>query len=64
MVAALSRDYEGPAGLGEFEQSPSYAALLKGIVGFELEVATCTAKFKLSQNRSAADRADLVVAET
>ena len=62
VVAALSRDYEGPAGLGEFEHSAPYAALLKGIVGFELDVASCTAKFKLSQNRSAADRAGVVAA--
>ena len=31
-------------------------------MGFELEVATCTAKFKLSQNRSAADRAGVIAA--
>ena len=62
LVAAFSRDYEGPAGLGEFEQSPAYAALLRGIASFELHVESCTAKFKLSQNRSAADRAGVMAA--
>ena len=55
-VAAFSREYEGPDGLGEFEQSAAYAALLKGIVGFELRVESCVGKFKLSQNRTEADR--------
>ncbi len=55
-VAAFSREYEGPEGLGEFEQSTAYAALLKGIIGFELRVESCVGKFKLSQNRTAADR--------
>lgn len=62
VVAALSRAYEGPTGLGAFEDSPAYAALLKGIAGFELTVESCTAKFKLSQNRSAADRAGVMAA--
>lgn len=60
LVAAFSRAYEGPAGLGEFEHSASYAALLRGIIGFELSVEQRSAKFKLSQNRKPADRASVM----
>jgi transcriptional regulator len=62
VVAAFARDYEGPAGLGEFEESAAYAALLKGIVGFELVVEHQVAKFKLSQNRAPADRESVISA--
>ena len=62
LVAAFSRDYEGPDGLGDFEQGSAYAALLRGITGFELTVATQRTKFKLSQNRSAADREGVIAA--
>ena len=60
LVADLSRVYEGPAGLGDFEQSPVYSQLLGGITGFELTVAACVGKFKLSQNRTPADRASVI----
>ncbi len=60
VVAAFARDYEGLEGLGAFEASPAYAALLKGIVGFEMVVTERAAKFKLSQNRSRPDRAAVV----
>jgi transcriptional regulator len=40
---------------------PAYdAARLRGIVGIEIRVAELEGKFKLSQNRSAADRANVV----
>jgi transcriptional regulator len=32
------------------------AGMLRGIVGFEIEITAITGKFKLSQNRPAADR--------
>jgi transcriptional regulator len=35
----------------------SYAKLLGAIVGFEMRIVRCEAKFKLGQNRSAQDRA-------
>ena len=60
LVADLSRVYEGPAGLGEFEQAPAYRQLLGGITGFELTVAACVGKFKLSQNRTPEDRASVI----
>jgi transcriptional regulator len=59
IVAALSRQYEGPAGLGEFEHSPLYQRLLGAICGFELVVTEVTAKFKLSQNRPLVDQANV-----
>lgn len=36
------------------------AGMLKAIVGFEVQITSLTAKMKLSQNRSAADRAGVV----
>lgn len=40
--------------------APRTAKLLEHIVGFELEVTAITGKFKLSQNRPAADRANVI----
>jgi transcriptional regulator len=37
-------------------------SMLKGIVGLEIAVARCDGKFKLSQNRPAADRPRIVAA--
>ena len=38
----------------------SYGKLLNAIVGFEIPVSRCEAKFKLGQNRSAEDRAGAI----
>ncbi|MBI2803084.1 MAG: FMN-binding negative transcriptional regulator [Gammaproteobacteria bacterium] len=57
LVATLTREYEGPDGLGPFEASAAYRNLLNAIRGFELTEVELTAKFKLSQNRPAADQA-------
>jgi len=38
------------------------AMMLKGIIGFEIDIARIEGKWKLSQNRSAADQASLVEA--
>jgi len=38
----------------------SYGKLLNAIVGFEIAVSRCEAKFKLGQNRSAEDRAGAI----
>ena len=38
----------------------SYEKLLKAIVGFEISVSRCEAKFKLGQNRSVEDRAGTI----
>jgi transcriptional regulator len=38
----------------------SYGKLLSAIVGFEIPVSRCEAKFKLGQNRSAEDRAGAI----
>ena len=56
LVATLTREYEGPAGLGPFETSATYRNLLNSIRGFELTEVELIAKFKLSQNRPAADQ--------
>ncbi|MGE0449295.1 MAG: FMN-binding negative transcriptional regulator [Vicinamibacterales bacterium] len=40
----------------------SYEKLLNAIVGFEISVSRCEAKFKLGQNRSAEDRAGAMAA--
>jgi transcriptional regulator len=41
---------------------PYVASMLKGIVGVEIEVSRLEGKFKLSQNRPAADRPRIVAA--
>jgi transcriptional regulator len=63
LLRALSAVYEGdgpgawtPAVMGE----KALAGLRRAIVGFTVEVAGIEAKFKLSQNRPAADRARVV----
>ncbi|HEV2300257.1 MAG TPA: FMN-binding negative transcriptional regulator, partial [Stellaceae bacterium] len=42
--------------------APYLAGMLKGIVGFEIEVTRLEGKFKLSQNRPAADRPRIIAA--
>jgi transcriptional regulator len=44
------------------EPRPFLDGMLKGIVGFEIAVERCEGKFKLSQNRPAADRPRIVSA--
>jgi transcriptional regulator len=38
------------------------AGMLRGIVGFELAITRLEGKFKMSQNRSAEDRAGVIAA--
>jgi transcriptional regulator len=60
VVEDLTRRYEGqrePSWSTEALPQESYAKLLNAIVGFEISVSRCEAKFKLGQNRSAEDRA-------
>src|ERR1700761_6170467 len=58
-VTALSNAHESPRPepwtIDEAPQS-YIAAMLKGIVGFELEIAQLDGKYKLTQNRDTADR--------
>jgi transcriptional regulator len=58
-VTALSNTHEGPRPepwkVGEAPES-YIETMLRGIVGFELEIARLDGKYKLSQNRDAADR--------
>ncbi len=59
IVSDLSRQYEGSAGLGEFEATQAYRNLLGAIRGFALSITNLQAKYKLSQNRAIADRASV-----
>lgn len=56
IVERLTAVYEGPAGWKLSDEPESFAAgLLRGIVGIEIPVERLEGKFKLSQNRPAAD---------
>lgn len=56
LVDALARQYEGH-GWTLDAQDPDYVdRMLSGIVGFEIAIARLEGKFKMSQNRNAADR--------
>lgn len=64
-IERLQASVEGLAGHYEsaFEQSwqPEYEVVkLKGIVGVEITITDLQCKYKLSQNRSAADRAGVI----
>ena len=60
LLDQLIRNYEtGGYSLPDDER---HDALLSHIVGFELVVETVQAKFKLSQNRSTADRSGVTAA--
>ena len=64
VVEDLTRRYEDqrePRWSTEDMPEESYEMLLNAIVGFEIPVSRCEAKFKLSQNRSAEDRAGAIV---
>ena len=59
-VEALTRRHEGERSdpwLVSDAPAPFIAAQLKGIVGLEIEIASLEGKWKVSQNRPAADRA-------
>lgn len=59
LVDRLSRIYEDgrPAPWRLADQPPSYiAGMVRGIVGFAIEVSRIEGKFKLSQNRNETDR--------
>lgn len=59
LVDTLVRQYEGPQGLGDFTEAGLYRHLLQAIVGFELTITHCTAKYKLSQNRTVEDQREV-----
>lgn len=64
-VTALSQAQEGPRPepWAVADAPESYiAAMLRGIVGFELRIAQLDGKVKLSQNRDAADRESVAAA--
>ena len=63
VVADLTRRYEGHrenSWSSEAVPEESYGKLLNAIVGFEISVSRCEAKFKLGQNRSVEDRAGAI----
>jgi len=63
VVEDLTRRYEDQREHGwstEAVPEESYGKLLNAIVGFEIPVSRCEAKFKLGQNRSAEDRAGAI----
>lgn len=65
LVATLSETYEaGQEAPWRYADLPdSYArAMLRAIVGFEIAVRKLEGKFKLSQNRDATDRANVIAA--
>ena len=58
LVEALSRRYESAF---ENPWQPAYPdSMLKAIVGVEIEIDEIQCKYKLSQNRPAADRAGVI----
>jgi len=63
VVEELTRRYESEREHGwstEAVPAESYGKLLHAIVGFDIAVSRCEAKFKLGQNRSAEDRAGAI----
>jgi transcriptional regulator len=63
VVEDLTRRYEDHRERGwstDALPEESYGKLLSAIVGFEIPVSRCEAKFKLGQNRPAADRAGAI----
>ena len=63
VVGDLTRRYESQREHGwstEAVPEESYRKMLNAIVGFEISVSRCEAKFKLSQNRSVEDRAGAI----
>lgn len=65
IVATLAATYEaGSSAPWRYADLPTAfaAGMLKGILGFKLAITRLEGKFKLSQNRAAADRAGVVAA--
>jgi transcriptional regulator len=63
LVDRLSRVYEDPAQWSVAGQPDRFIdGLTRGIVGIEIEIAELRGKFKFSQNRPAADRANVLAA--
>ncbi|WP_430396639.1 FMN-binding negative transcriptional regulator [Ferrovibrio sp.] len=63
LVDRLSRVYEDPAQWSVASQPDRFIdGLARGIVGIEIEIADLRGKFKFSQNRPAADRANVLAA--
>ncbi|MCM3881090.1 MAG: FMN-binding negative transcriptional regulator [Vicinamibacterales bacterium] len=63
VVEDLTRRYEDgrePSWSTQALPGESYGKLLNAIVGFEIPVSRCEAKFKLGQNRSVEDRAGTI----
>lgn len=61
IVDRLSAIYEGPGGWKLSDEPDSFAeSMLRGIVGIEIPVDRLEGKFKLSQNRPAADVAGVI----
>ena len=64
IVVALSAAYEGGKSDGQMIWSPQkmadHAPKLRALVGFEVTITDIQAKFKLSQNRAAADQASVI----
>jgi transcriptional regulator len=59
LLVRLTDAYEGPGGHAALPEA-LVARLVKGIVAFELPIERLVGKRKLSQNKSAADRAGVV----
>jgi transcriptional regulator len=64
LVRRLVERYEGSRPQPWRMELPAdyQAGMLKGIVGFEIEITAIAGKFKLSQNRPAGDRERVVAA--
>lgn len=60
LIKRQSRQFEGEGGLGNFEESGAYAHMQDVIVGFRMQARLLQGKLKLSQNRSNADRAEVI----
>jgi transcriptional regulator len=60
LLSRLVAQHEGDSGYTLEGQPPQVATQLHGVVGFEITVTRLEAKFKLSQNRSAGDYANII----
>ncbi|MCW3098294.1 MAG: hypothetical protein JWL77_3912 [Chthonomonadaceae bacterium] len=64
LLYATVAQYEGVGEEGwQFEMGPEYVEqMMRGIVGFEIPIARLEGKLKMSQNRSATDRRQVIAA--
>lgn len=63
LLAATAQTFEGPDGWRYEAMAPDYQARMEAhIVGFQVIVSRVETQFKLSQNRSAADRQRVIAA--